>query len=74
MQYIDVITNAVVTGKKVSREGDGWGAYVWSPVITTDNIEGSVQYVRLKRYVYKFREDARRADVMDEVGENGRIR
>lgn len=78
MKLIDTKTGLEIVGKNVYAEHPGpfqtrWGASVWEPVITENNVEGKLQYVRWQRYYYDTRKNARNADIMHEVGQYGRI-
>lgn len=78
MKLIDINTGLEITGKDVYPEYPHpffvqWGANVWDPVITADNVEGKIQYIRCQRYYYDKRNNARCANITHDVGENGRI-
>ncbi len=50
----------------VEREGAGWGATVW---FGGQNGLGT----NVRRYIYQTRDQARDADISDDIGRRGRI-
>lgn len=50
--------------RAVRKDGDVWGANVWS---------GSGCVTNVRRYYYSTRAAARKADISDEIGKRGRV-
>ncbi len=57
-------TNGNRINLDIRREQDGWGRNVWW---------GSGCVTNVRRYVYATRRQARRGDISDDIGRNGRI-
>ena len=65
MRNMTTDSNGRRVERDIRREGNVWGANVWwgSGCVTT-----------VRRYYYATRAAARKADVADEIGKNGRVR
>ena len=59
-------SNGTAVTSSIRREALGWGVNVWA-----GGLNGLATDVR--RYTYATREQARRADISDAPGRNGRI-
>jgi len=59
-------SNGNTLTSSISREGSGWGVTVWFGGYNGLGID-------VRRYTYETRAAARRGDISDSIGQNGRL-